>query len=169
MPNPGGRGGSSRWITFLVVCVVLAGGAIVLWQARLILTQKMQLRSTARENEDLQRRIDQMTRSQPGLPPSPSAGPAPRSRQPNATAAVLSSSTGEEETQRLRESLTQSTAETARLEARIAELRSQIETITAENRAVSAAGEELKRNLAEANQTIDQIRAELKTDVERIT
>jgi chromosome segregation ATPase len=82
---------------------------------------------------------------------------------------VPASSTGEEETQRLRESLTQSTAETARLEARIAELRSQIETITAENRAVSAAGEELKRNLAEANQTIDQIRAELKTDVERIT
>jgi chromosome segregation ATPase len=169
MPNQGRRAGGSRWITILPICVVLAGGAIVFWQARLILTQKMQLTSATRENEDLRRRIAQQTSSQPGPPPSPSAVPAPRTRQPNATAAEPSSSSAEQEVPRLRESLAQSTAETARLEAHIAELQSQIETATTENRRLSAAGEELKRNLAEANQTIDNVRAELKTGADRIT
>ncbi|MCU1275199.1 MAG: hypothetical protein JWO48_2630 [Bryobacterales bacterium] len=169
MPNLGRHGGGSRWITILLVCVVLTGGAIVFWQTRLVLTQKMQLTSAARENEDLRRRIAQLTSSQPGPPPSPSAVPAPRTRQPNATEVEPSSSSAEQEVQRLRESLAQSTAETARLEARIAELQSQIETATTENRRLSAAGEELKRNLADANQTIDNIRAELKTGADRIT
>ena len=170
MPDRGGRhGGGSRWITILLVCVVLACGAILLWQTSVILTQKMQLTKTARENEDLRRRIDQAVRSQPGPPLSPSAVPAPRTRQPNATMIGPSSSVAEEQAQRLRESLAQSTAETARLEARISDLQSQIETATVENRRLSAAGDELKRNLADANQTIDNIRAELKTAADRIT
>jgi len=170
MPDPGGRhGGGARWITILVVCAVLAAGAMVLWQARVILTQKMQLSKTARENEALRRHIDQAARSQPGPPLSPSAVPAARTRQPNATVIGPSSSVAEEQAQRLRESLAQSTAETVRLEARISDLQSQIETATAENRRLSAAGDELKRNLVDANQTIDNIRAELKTAADRIT
>jgi chromosome segregation ATPase len=169
MPDRGGRhGGGSRWITILLVCGVLACGAIVLWQTRVILTQKMQLTQAARENEFLRRHIDQAARSQPGPPLSPSAVPAPRTRQP-ATVTGPSSSLAEEQAQRLRESLAQSTAETARLEARIADLQSQIETATTENRRLSAAGDELKRNLADASQTIDNIRAELKTAADRIT
>jgi len=170
MPDRGGRhGGGSRWITILLVCGVLACGAIVLWQTRVILTQKMQLTQAARENEFLRRHIDQAARSQPGPPlSSPSAVPAPRTRQP-ATVTGPSSSVAEEQAQRLRESLAQSTAETARLEARIADLQSQIETATTENRRLSAAGDELKRNLADASQTIDNIRAELKTAADRIT
>src|SRR5438105_12537610 len=101
-----------------MVCVLLVGGAIVLWQMRVISTQKMLLTSAARENEDLRRRIDQAMRSHPGPPLSPSAVPAPRTRQPSAAAVEPSSSAAEEQALHLRESLIQSTAETARLEAR---------------------------------------------------
>jgi hypothetical protein len=169
MQGPRQHGGGSWWITILLVCIILSGGALALWQARVIRTQEMQLARIGRENEDLRLHIDQPARSQPGPVLPPSAVPAPRTRQPNAIPAGPYSSIAEEQALRLRESLAQSTAETARLEAHVAELQSQIETASAENRRLSAAGEELKRNLADANQTIDNVRAQLKTDTDRIT
>jgi hypothetical protein len=169
MREPGQDRGNSWWITLLLVCTILAAGAIALWQARVIRTQETQLAKIGRENGDLRRRIDQPARSQPAPVSSPSAVPAPRTRQPNAIPAAPDSSVAEEPAIRLRESLAQSTAETARLEARVAELQSQIETASAENRRLSAAGEELKKNLSDANQTIDNVRAQLKSDNDRIT
>ncbi len=56
----------------------------------------------------------------------------------------------------------------ARLQSRVSELQAGVENATEENRRLAAAAEELKRNLADANQTIETIRAELKSNSGRM-
>ena len=56
----------------------------------------------------------------------------------------------------------------ARLQARISELQTEVENATEENRRLASAAEELKRSLADANQTIETIRAELKSNSGRM-
>jgi len=59
-------------------------------------------------------------------------------------------------------------AEVARLQARVSELQTGVENATEENRRLASAAEELKRSLADANQTIETIRAELKSNSGRM-
>jgi len=154
------------WIAVALVCAAVAGAAVVIfWQTRLISHLEAQLAARAGEKAELERRVDQLTRAQEGRPPVLPKPFAPRPVQPGtgaAPAAQLSAS--EQRAERLRESLAQATAEVERLQASVADLHGQLETAATDNRRLSAAVEELKKGAADAEQTIEMLRAELKAN-----
>jgi chromosome segregation ATPase len=89
--------------------------------------------------------------------------------QPNATAGGAGAlAAAEQQATHMRDALGQSSAEVARLQARVSELQNGVENATEENRRLASAAEELKRSLADANQTIETIRAELKSNSGRM-
>jgi DNA repair exonuclease SbcCD ATPase subunit len=154
------------WIAIALVCAAVTGAAaVIFWQTRLISHLQAQLAIRAGEKAELGRRVDQLTRAQEG-PPSVSPKPfAPRSVPPDTSAttgALLSAS--EQRAQRLRESLAQATAEVEHLQAGVVELRGQLESAATDNRRLNAAVEELKKGAADAEQTIETLRAELKAN-----
>jgi DNA repair exonuclease SbcCD ATPase subunit len=153
----------------LLVCAAVVGaGGVILWQARLISTQASQLVARAAENDALRRRILQLSRAQPAPMSAQGPVPVPRSAPPHAPAADAGAAAAQQEAQRLRENLTQSSAEMSRLQGRVAELQSQIETVTTENHRLSAVAEDLRKNAADADQTLEALHAEVKKNSDRV-
>jgi len=157
------------WLTVLLVCAAVAGaGNVIFWQTQMISRQTSQLVARAAENDELRRRIDQLSHAQAAAPSPQGPVAVPRIAPPHAPATGAEALAAEQEALRLREGLSQSNTEISRLQARVAELQSQIETVTAENRRLSAAGEELKKSVTDADQTMETLRAELKKNGDRL-
>jgi DNA repair exonuclease SbcCD ATPase subunit len=154
------------WIAIALVCAAVAGaGAVIFWQTRLISHLQGQLATRAGEQAELERRVDQLTRAQDGRPPVSPKPFAPRSVPADtgaAAAALLSAS--EQRAERLRESLARATAEVEHLQAGVVELRGQLESAATDNHRLNAAVDELKKGAADAEQTIEMLRAELKAN-----
>jgi len=170
MPEPAQtRKGIPTWLFLLLLAVAIASGIGVLWQSRLVRDQSAQVARRTRENQDLRGELDRLSRAQPAPAPAPVPPASLRVAQPSAPApgAGVPAAT-EQQALRMREELGQSSAEVARLQARVSELQTSVENATEENRRLAAAAEELKRNLADANQTIETIRAELKSNTGRM-
>lgn len=157
------------WLLLLFLAIAIASGIGVLWEARLVREQSAQVARRTRENQDLRSEVDRLSRAQPAATPAPMLPAAPRVAPPNAPASGAGvSAAAEQQVLRMREELGQSSAEVTRLQSRVSELQTGIENATEENRRLAAAAEELKRNLADANQTIETIRAELKSNSGRM-
>jgi len=170
MPEPiQTRKGIPIWLLLLVLAIAIASGIGVLWEARLVRELSAQGARQTRENRDLHSELDRVSRAQPAPVPAPVPPAAPRIAQPNAPAnSGATPAAAELQASRMREELGQSSAEVARLQSRVSELQSGVENATEENRRLAAAAEELKRNLTDANQTIETIRAELKSNSGRM-
>jgi len=148
-----------------VVCVI-AGGALV-YQSRIIGEQNRRLAARDQQNSQLAEQLrsakEGTSAPQPALPPAPSRASGERkSNRENAE------SRGEDETQPLRDSLAEANATVARLEARIGELESQLEKVSAESKQSAAAAEGLNQNLAEATRTVESLQKETKNQSRRL-
>ncbi len=153
----------------LVLLLAAASGFGVLWEARLIREQSAQIARETRANQDLRGELERLRRAQVASAPALVPPASPRSAQPSAPPAGAEAlAASEQQAARMREALGQSSAEVARLQSRVSELQAGVENATEENRRLAAAAEELKRNLADANQTIETIRAELKSNSGRM-
>jgi chromosome segregation ATPase len=157
------------WLFLLLLAVAIASGIGVLWQARVVREQLAQIGRQTRQNQDLRGELDQLRRAQPAPAPAPLPPAATRAAQPNAPATGGDAlAAAEQQAVRMRDALGQSSAEVARLQSRVSELQTGIENATEENRRLASAAEDLKRSLADANQTIETIRAELKSNSGRM-
>ncbi len=159
---------SAKWLTLILAAVcVIAGGAVV-YQTRIISEQNRRLAAGGEQNRKLaeQLRLAQdASAASAVLPDSPAPSPALGARRSSRENAE---SRGEDETQPLRESLAEANATVARLEARIAELESQMEKVTAESKQSAAAAEGLNQNLAEATRTVESLQKETKNQSRRL-
>jgi chromosome segregation ATPase len=147
----------------LVVIMIIVGGSGLVWEARTIARLQDNVAALSRENGQLLRRIDDLTRAQPAAAPELPSTPAtraPRTVTDAATAEALS--IAEQQVRRLHDSLAQSAAEAARLQAKVTGLDSRIETAAEENRRLSTAVEEGRKNLEDATQALEALRAQLK-------
>ena len=164
------RRGFPLWLSLLICAVILAvAGGAVYWELRVVRSQTAQLNRRTRENDALRRRIDQLSHAQPAPPRVETPAQEPRTAAPGSSSVSAEAlAAARQQTDRLRESLAQSASEVSRLQARITELESQVDSLAEQNRRLTAAGDELKRNLADANQTMGMIRAEMKTNTGRI-
>ena len=158
------------WVAIVLVCAAIAAGSsVIFWQARVISRQQAQLAARAGENADLKRRVDQLTPAPAGNPPPTPEPSAPRLARPQAgTAAAAALPGSEQRTEHLRESLAQATAEVDHLQARVSELQGQVESAAVDNRRLTAAAEESKKTIADAEQTAEMLRTELKANNARI-
>lgn len=158
------------WLVIVIVCAAIAGaGNVIFWQARIIARLQAQLAARSGENAELQRRVDQLTRAQAGQAPASPKAAAPRLAPSNAgTASAEALSAADERANRLRDSLAEANAEITRLQARVSDLQTQVEGAAAGNRALTASADEAKKGLADAEQTLETVRAELKANSARI-
>jgi len=153
----------------LFVITIIVGGSGLVWEARTIARLQDNIAALSRENGQLLRRVDDLTRAQPATTPELPSMPAtraPRTVPDAATAQALS--TAEQQVQRLHDSLAQASAEGARLQAKVAGLESRVESAAEENRRLSTAVEEERKNLADATETIDTLRGQLKAGGMRV-
>jgi|SRR5579871_2290952 len=153
--------------TILILVVVLVSGLV--WEGRTITRLQEKIAALSRENGDLLRRIGDLTRSQPAAAsalPVPAVARVPRPGDDAAMAEALESAG--QQVRRLRDALAQSTAETAHVQGKIAELEGRLEGETGENRRLSAALEEGRSSLDSANQALDGLRSEVKANGTRM-
>jgi len=158
------------WLTLVIICAALAGaGNVIFWQARMISRVQAQLASRASENAELERRVDQLTRARAEQAPAAPKSAAPRLAPSDAGisgAEALSAS--EQRAAHLRDSLAEANAEITRLQARTSDLQTQVENAAADNRSLTAAAEASKEGLADAQETVETVRAELQANSARI-
>ena len=155
-------------IPLLVIMVVAAGSGLV-WEARTILRLQDNIAALSRENGQLLRRVDDLTRARAApasaVPPMPGTS-TPRLVPDPAAAEALSAA--EQQLRRLHDSLAQSSAEATRLQAKVTELESRVEAEAETNRRLSAALEEERKNLADASQALETLRAQWKAGGARL-
>ncbi|HLN03698.1 MAG TPA: hypothetical protein VK335_30710 [Bryobacteraceae bacterium] len=153
----------------LFLITIIVGGSGLVWEARTITRLQDNVAALSRENGQLLRRVDDLTRAQPAAAPELPSTPATRAPRPVTDAAAAEAlSTAQQQVQRLHDSLAQSSAEAAHLQAKVTSLESRVETAAEENRRLSAAVEEGRKNLEDANQTMETLRAQLKAGGARI-
>ncbi len=153
----------------LFLITIIVGGSGLVWEARTITRLQDNVAALSRENGQLLRRVDDLTRGQPAAAPELPSTPATRApRTVTHTAAAEALSTAEQQVRRLHDSLAQSSAEAADFQAKVTSLESRVETAAEENRRLSAAVEEGRKNLEDANQTMETLRAQLKAGGARI-
>jgi regulator of replication initiation timing len=153
----------------LFAVVIIVSASALIWEVRTIALLQERNASLSRENGQLLRRIDDLTRDHPaaaGQPASPAA-PAPRPAPDAATAEALAAE--EQQVRRLSDSLAQSTAEAAQLQAKVTDLESQGASAAEENRRLSGALEQERKNLEDGRQAMEALRAQSKTDAGRVT
>ncbi len=158
------------WLTLVIVCAALAGaGNVIFWQARMISRVQSQLAGRASENAELQRRLDQLTRARAEQAPAAPKASASRLTPSDAgTYGAEALSAAEQQAGHLRDSLAEANAEITRLQARTSDLQTQVENAVADNRSLTAAAEASKKGLADAQETVETVRAELQANSARI-
>jgi chromosome segregation ATPase len=154
----------------VIVCAALAGaGNVIFWQARMISRVQSQLAGRASENAELQHRLDQLTRARAEQAPAAPKASASRLTPSDAgTYGAEALSAAEQQAGHLRDSLAEANAEITRLQARTSDLQTQVENAVADNRSLTAAAEASKKGLADAQETVETVRAELQANSARI-
>ncbi|MGA2116279.1 MAG: hypothetical protein ABSH56_16180 [Bryobacteraceae bacterium] len=155
-----------RWS--LSIVVLLAAAAVVIWQLRVNRQQAARLAQSAAENAQLRQRVADLTRTAavpaavPVQPAAENTG-APRAAGPamNPEDAIA--------IQRLTISLADANASVARLQLRADEAEAQVRDLTVDNKRLAASEADLKEDLSAANNTVNALEKELKTNRERVT
>lgn len=156
-----------RWI-FLVVVLAAGAAAAALWEARANREQAVRLARLSAEVEQARKTVAELTHAAaaPAVAPAQPAaeGPnAPRSPRPSANpedAIAL---------QRLKLNLADANTLLARLESRADEAEAQIHNLSVENKRLAGSEADLKENLASANQLVDTLQKELKSNRDHVT
>ena len=147
----------------LFVITLIVGGSGLVWEARTIARLQDHVAALSRENGQLLRRVDDLARAQPAATPDlPSTPTAHAPRLVTDAAAAQALSAAEQQVRRLHDSLAQSAAEAEHLQAKVDGLESRVETAAEENHRLSTAAEEDRKNLDDANQAMETLRAQLK-------
>ncbi len=148
-----------------IIALVVTGGFLI-WEARTITSLQTRIASLSRENGQLLGQIENVRR-QIALPPTPAASvPAPKCPPQDGSTAALTAA--EQQGQRLRESLANANAELTHLQARVSELETLAGSAAEENRRLSAAVEERRKDVEEAKRDTEALRAEVKADALRV-
>src|SRR5439155_23358886 len=132
------------WLFLLLLAIAIGNGVGVLWQARVLREQAAQIAERTRQNLDLRREVDRLSRAQSAPVPARVPPALPRLTPPNTPATGGAPAADEQQATSMREELEKSSAEVARLQARVSELQTGIENATEENRLLASAAEELK-------------------------
>jgi len=154
------------WIVGAVL--LLIAGLVLIRQSKTISNQASELSKHATENDQLRRQLRELSAVRtPATAPAPIEQPAGTRKRAAETNESLTAA--EQRAASLRDSLAASHTEVEHLESEIAELRSRIDAAAEENRRLSAAVESGKQSLADANQTLETLRSDLKTYARRVT
>jgi chromosome segregation ATPase len=153
-----------RWLIGIVVLLTAAGA--VAWQVRVNRRQAAQISQLSAENARLRQRGAELART-PAIPanqptPPAAAGHAPAAKpvaNPEDAIAI----------QKLKLSLADANASVARLETRAEQAEAQVQDLGLDNKRLSASEADLKENLSAANQAVDALQRELKSNRERVT
>jgi chromosome segregation ATPase len=160
---------SGRWFTLILAVVCVIAGVAIVYLSRTIVQKNGQQASLKEQNRRLAEQLRSAREGAPepqsALPDFPPPSPVAGARKSNRPA---DEARGEDETQPLRESLAEANATVARLEARIAELESQLEKVTADSKQTAATEEALNQNLAEATRTVESLQKETKNQSRRL-
>jgi DNA repair exonuclease SbcCD ATPase subunit len=160
---------SAKWLTLILAAVCVIAGSAIIYLSRAIVQQNHRLATSETQNRQLARELRAARDGSPvpesTLPDSPAPTPASGARKSNRE---NTEARGEDETQPLRDSLAEANSTVARLEARISELESQLEKVTAESKQSAVAAEGLNQNLAEATRTVESLQKETKNQGRRL-
>jgi len=156
-----------RWILLVVVVVVAA--VAVIWQARVNRQQAARLAQLSTETERLRARVLDLTRT--AAAPAGAPAPVPAAEGQSAPRATKPAINPEDAiaVQRLKLSLADAIASGARLESRADEAEAQVRNLSLENKRLLGSEADLKENLAAANQAVDTLQKELKSNRDRVT
>lgn len=155
-----------RWI--LMVAVLVVAALAVVWQARTYRQQAARLAQLSAENERLRARVAGLVRGGSG-PVAPEPPPAVESQNAPRTAAKASNPEDLIAIERLKLSLADANASIARLESRADEAQAQIENLRLDNKRLAGSEADLKENLSSANQTVDALQRELRSNRDQVT
>lgn len=150
-----------------MVIVLLGAAAAVVWLARVDRQQAVRVTQLSAENEQLRRRVADLERAA-AAPPAP-AGPSGESRINPRETTPASSPEDVISIQRLKLSLADATASVARLQTRLDEADAEIENLRLDNKRLAGSEADLKENLAAANQAVDALQKELKSNRDHVT
>jgi DNA repair exonuclease SbcCD ATPase subunit len=147
--------------------VVLAAAIAVTWQARINRQASARVAQLSAENTKLRQQVAELSHA-------PAVAAPPESTQPVAPGPprVLNPGTNPEDAitiQRLKLSLADANASIARLETRAGEAEAQVQNLGLEDKRLAASEADLKQNLSAANQAVDALERELKSNRERVT
>jgi chromosome segregation ATPase len=156
-----------RWI--LLVVVLVGAAAAVAWQARAYRQQAAQLAQLAAENQRLRGRVPDQAPSTAAPPGAPAPAPATEARNAPHTAKAANNPEDAIAVQRLKLSLADANASIARLESRADEAEAQLRSLRVDNQRLAGSEADLKENLAGANQLVDALQKELKSNRDRVT
>ncbi len=168
-PSVPARNNITLRLTVLAYVLLLAAAGIAIYREnRVISRQAVQLSQSAKENDELRRRLKEPIPASPAPQAAPPS-PAPYSSTPHAPGSATEAlALAEQRAQRFQESLAQSNAEVARLEARISDLQSRADSAAGENHRLSDALETGKKDLAVANEAVAALRSELNANTDRL-
>lgn len=155
-------------IPVFIIMSVAAGSGLV-WESRTILRLQDNIAALSRENGQLLRRVDDLTRAQAA--PASEAPSMPATSTPRVVpdpAAAEALFAAEQQLRRLHDSLAQSNADAVRLQAKVTDLESRVEAEAETNRRLSAALEEERKNLADASQALETLRVQGKAGDARL-
>jgi chromosome segregation ATPase len=155
-----------RWI---LLVVVLVGAAVaVVWQARAYRQQTARLAQLSAENERLRARVANLSRAVSG---AATPGPALAAQGQNAPRTANPALNPEDviAIERLKLSLADANASIARLESRADEAEAQIQNLRLDNKRLAGSEADLKENLSAANQAVDSLQKELKSNRDQVT
>lgn len=157
-----------RWI-LLVTTLAIAAAATAVWQVRANRKQADRLAVLTKQAERLRRQVDDLTRT--AAAPAGAPAPAPAVESPNTPRTAKPGINPEDviAMQRLKLSLADANASITRLENRADEAEAQLQDLRIENKRLTGSEADLKENLAAANQTVDALQKELKSNHDRVT
>jgi len=154
------------WVVAAVL--LMSAGFVLIRQSKTITNQAIELSRHAAENDELRRQLRELSANR-----APAPAPVATEQHPGtpkrASDSADSLAAAEQRAANLRDSLAASHTEVEHLESEIAELRARVDASTEENRRLSAAIESGKQSLADANNTLESLRNDLKTYTSRVT
>src|SRR5450755_174930 len=156
-----------RW--GLVVTVLVGAAVAAIWQAHAYRQQAGRLAQLSAENRRLQGRVAELARATASPAEVTPRSPAGESQNAPRTGKTAINPEDSNAIQRLKLSLAEANASIARLESRADEAQAPLQNLRLENQRLAASEADLNQNLASANQTVDTLQKELKTNRERVT
>jgi len=155
-----------RWI--LAAAVLLGAGGAIVWLARVNRQQAVEMARLAAENTQLHARVTDLERAAAARA---AAHPEVIEESKRPARAVTPAHDPEDiiEIQQLKLSLENAKAAAARLETRAEQAEAQAQNLQTDNQRLTGSEGNLKDSLAAANQAVDALQKELKSNHDRVT
>jgi chromosome segregation ATPase len=149
--------------------VLLGASAAVVWEMHLHRQQAARTAQLSAENEQLRRRVAELSGQAAVAPAAPPAEAAGESRNTPRPARPTGNPEDTVALQRLKLSLAEANASIARLQSRADDAEAQIQNLRVDNKRLAGSEADLKENLSAANQALDVLQKELKSSRDHVT